>query len=279
MRAFDPDTASIKLVKPSKLLDPGCSLFIPKNIHQAETSENRHGPTPLWLVQQLRQSVLFQNKDFIAINKPSQLSVQGGRNVKYSIDSATSHAFGSAEIRLVHRLDKEVTGVLLLARDADAAAWLSAEMKNGHIRKQYWAILSQRVRPLSGTVKTQIQDAKKEWRSAVTKYSVLHESDSSLTWLQLEPLSGRKHQLRIHCSQALHAPILGDTKYGGRPLSHLPDKKGSSPIFLHCRSVCLEDRQNGGRVHIVAEPSKGWTDLLGKQGWEIPPGAGGRDSL
>jgi len=178
----------------------------------------------------LRASVLFRDDAVIAIDKPAGLAVQGGSGQHRYLDAMLDGLrFGSDERpRLVHRLDKDTGGVLLLARTAAAARKLTAAFKGKSTRKVYWALVAgvpQEPRglidlPLSkvGAAGGEKMAGAADGKSAQTLYRVVQTrkiAGAAVSWLVLMPLTGRTHQLRAHCA-LLGAPILYDGKYGGR---------------------------------------------------------------
>jgi 23S rRNA pseudouridine955/2504/2580 synthase len=159
---------------------------------------------------------------------------------------------------LVHRLDRDTSGVLLLGRTPVAAAALAAAFKRKTARKLYWALVAG-TPPDSGTIdvplaKVRTRDGERvvpapDGKRAVTRFRVVERSGRRLAWLALEPLTGRTHQLRVHCAH-LGAPIVGDAKYGGRDA--FPDLEGlGKGLHLHARALVMP-HPDGGRIEAVA---------------------------
>ncbi len=216
----------------------------------------------------LTKAVLYQDSDLIVINKPYGLAVQGGTGTVKHLDDWLDVLQGdqSERPRLVHRLDKDTSGVLLLARHRQAAQWLTQAFKEQSIKKTYWAIVVGVPAAAKGMIDASI--AKRAGRAgekmaiggegaktAQTRYRVLqvHEAQEEgaerLAWLELSPLTGRTHQLRVHCAH-LGTPILGDGKYGGAS-SH-PEIFGKrSLLHLHAREITVP-YPNGERKKFVA---------------------------
>ena len=181
-------------------------------------------------LEALRASVLFRDQAVIAIDKPAGLAVQGGSGQHRHLDAMLDGLrFGSAERpRLVHRLDKDTGGVLLLARTAAAARKLTAAFKGKSARKLYWALVAGAPPEPRGRIDLALAKAGAAGREkigagadgkpALTLYQVVQTrkvAGAAVSWLVLMPLTGRTHQLRAHCA-VLGAPILCDGKYGGR---------------------------------------------------------------
>lgn len=174
----------------------------------------------------LRARVIYQDDAVLVLDKPAGLAVQGGSKLRRNLDDMLDALqFDAVERpRLVHRLDKDTSGVLVLARTAGAAAFLTKAFRTGDIRKIYWAIVVGAPKPVQGTIDLplakkpvggheRMTPSRDTGKAARTDYRVV-DTARKLTWLALEPWTGRTHQLRAHCA-ALGTPILGDGKYGG----------------------------------------------------------------
>jgi len=195
-------------------------------------------------------SIVYQDNEIIAINKPYGIAVQGGSGIVNHIDSVLDElSFGMPERpRLVHRLDKNTTGILLLGRTAKSASELSLAFRQNNIKKIYWAIVvgcpdtiegqvdaPLRKFNLSGEEKTHVDT--ENGKPALTLYKVIASASNKVSWLDLRPQSGRTHQIRAHCS-FIGTPILGDRKYGSKTffISDLPD---SRKLHLFSRGIKL----------------------------------------
>jgi len=210
----------------------------------------------------LRRAVLYRDDDMLAINKPAGLAVQGGTGTRRHLDAMLDALrFDAAERpRLVHRLDKDTSGVLLLARHARAAADLAEAFRHKDVRKLYWAVVVGVPKPAQGRIDLplgkrpgrageRVTADPEEGKRAVTLYRVVDHAGKQASWLALMPLTGRTHQLRAHCA-AIGTPILGDGKYGGAA-AFLPGKALPRQLHLHARTVELP-RPNGRVIRIVA---------------------------
>jgi len=202
------------------------------------------------LVKTLQESVLFKDKDVLVINKPAGLAVQGGSGVSQHVDGALDALTFEAKERprLVHRLDKDTAGVLVLARSAKAAAELTKAFRHRETEKIYWAIVIGSPDVPDGQVEAAMaktDSAKGErvhidpedGKRAITDFRLISSAAGKVSWLELKPLTGRTHQLRVHC-EAMGTPILGDGKYGGRTafLADLPEAKA---LHLFAREIRL----------------------------------------
>ena len=145
----------------------------------------------------------------------------------------------------MHRLDRDTGGVLLVARHASAAAALARSFRRREVRKTYWALVAGVPRPRSGIVdrplaRTSGRDGRERMavrdgtgKSAVTGYRVLQAAGRRVAWLELDPRTGRTHQLRVHCAE-MGTPILGDRKYGS---GGLPGLARDRALHLHARAI------------------------------------------
>ncbi|MBM3506474.1 MAG: RluA family pseudouridine synthase [Alphaproteobacteria bacterium] len=203
--------------------------------------------------------VLYRDEDVIALNKPSGLAVQGGTGTAKHIDGMLDALrFGAdARPRLVHRLDRDTSGVLLLARTARAAAFLAKAFQGRNVRKTYWALTRGVPSPRAGTIDVPLAKAEgpmggermeesEEGDRAVTDYRVVEDLVRA-AWVELMPLTGRTHQLRAHMA-AIGTPIVGDRKYGGSE-AVLP---GIAPkLHLHAAALALR-LPSGKQWHVTA---------------------------
>lgn len=210
--------------------------------------------------------VLYQDDDVVVINKPAGLAVQGGTGVGRPLDAMLDGlAYNGERPRLVHRLDKDTAGVLVLARSAAAAASLASAFRTGSVRKLYWAMvvgapaadagridapLGKRAASGGGGERV-VVDADAGAR-AITAYRVRERVGRRAAWLELEPHTGRTHQLRVHCL-ALGTPILGDGKYGGRS-AFLAETGSSARLHLHARAISFAHPAGGVRRVVAPLP-------------------------
>lgn len=238
----------------------------------------------------LQDAVIYRDDQLIILNKPPGLPVQGGPGITRHLDGLLDALrFGADRPRLVHRLDRDTSGVLVLARTAGVAAKLAASFRGRSVEKTYWAVVAGRPVPVEGRIDLPLRRAggprgehtvpaergDKAGTYAITDYRTLDNAAQKLAWLELQPLTGRTHQLRVHCV-AIGAPILGDTKY------HEPDQNDagsalvsglSAKLHLHARSLLLP-HPNGGTLLVEAElpPHMRQTfDTLGFQTLPVHP--------
>ena len=218
----------------------------------------------------LQRLVIHRDDHLLVLNKPHGMPVQGGPGITHHLDALLDALrFGSTDRpRLVHRLDRDTSGVLLLARTPGTAAKLAASFRTRAVEKTYWAIVAGRPVPPQGRIdlalrriggargeRTEVAERDdKEAARAITDYRTLDHAGQKLAWLELSPLTGRTHQLRVHCV-AIGAPILGDVKYAR------PDQNNafaatvtglSSELHLHARALHLP-HPAGGTLLVEAD--------------------------
>jgi 23S rRNA pseudouridine955/2504/2580 synthase len=213
------------------------------------------------LIEELRRRILHRDKDALIIDKPAGLAVQGGTATEQHLDRLLDGLrFEAPERpRLVHRLDRDTSGVLVLARSAAAATWLAAAFRRKETRKIYWAATVGVPKLAEGRIDLALSKQgsghgervhpDEEGQRAVTHYRMVEHAGRQVAWLALMPITGRTHQLRAHC-MAMGTPILGDGKYGGRG-AFLAGVDLPRQLHLHARGIRLA-RPGGGILQAAA---------------------------
>lgn len=250
--------------KASDRVSPGQSVRVPP----LPEAQPRAAPGALSRADEdfVRGLVLHKDNDVIVLNKPAGLAVQGGTNTLRHLDGLLDGLKFDAEKKpkLVHRLDRDTSGCLVLARHPRAAAFLGEAFRDRDTDKIYWAVVIGSPRPKVGELRSWMRkapgpvDADREMMQralqsddgavhAVTQYAVLSEAAQSAAWVALRPVTGRTHQLRFHMAEFGHA-IAGDPKYRcDRPTPGGLER----PLQLHARALRLP-HPSGGELKVIA---------------------------
>ena len=236
-------------VKASDRVSPGQSVRIPP-LPDAPT---RRDPDAISEKDEayVRSLVIHRDDDVIVLNKPHGLAVQGGAKTTRHLDLLMDGLKFDAEKKpkLVHRLDRDTSGCLVLARHPRAAAFLAEAFRDRDTDKIYWAIVIGAPRPKVGELRSWIRKAPGP-RDADREMMVRATAGQSAAWVALRPVTGRTHQLRFHMAELGHA-IVGDPKYKcDRP--SLNDLGGS--LLLHARAIRMP-HPSGGELKVVAKLS------------------------
>jgi len=251
--------------KANARLEPGAEIRVPP---LGEAPPAAPGPKEKALgdadIAFIRSLVLYRDDDVIALDKPPGLAVQGGTGTHRHIDGMLEGLRFDAEEtpRLVHRLDRDTSGVLLLGRSRAAAAALGKVFRGREARKIYWAIVVGVPDPRQGRIDLAIAKLpgragekmavdRETGQRAITDFRVLESAGHRLAWVALWPQTGRTHQLRVHCA-AIGCPILGDGKYGGQD-AFIAGQGLSRKLHLHARELTIP-HPTTGKPLIVRAP-------------------------
>ncbi|MEQ1540797.1 MAG: RluA family pseudouridine synthase [Novosphingobium sp.] len=228
--------------------------------------------------------VITKSAAALVLNKPPGLATQGGSGTYAHVDGLLDAYAGDSEPRprLVHRLDKDTSGVLLIARTPGSAAYFSKHFSGRSARKIYWALvvgvpdiedglieLPLGKQPGTGGEKMMV-DKSGEGQSARTRYRVLDRAGNSAAWVELQPLTGRTHQLRVHMAAIGH-PIVGDGKYGG-PDAFLSGSI-SRKMHLHARRLLIDQPGSAPRLDVIAELPDHFAASMAQLGFDQADGA------
>ena len=249
-------------------LQDGDTVRIPPVTRSAEPDKPS---LPKRQVEAFDDWVLYESAELLAVNKPSGLAVHGGSGLSFGlIELARKARPDCRSLELVHRLDRDTSGVILLAKKRSALKVMHDSLRNRTAHKTYWALVSGRwpqrkeqvKLPLSrDTLKSGERIANVDHENgkfSLTKYSVLGRLEGA-TWVAAEPVTGRTHQIRVHC-QAAGYPILGDPKYGRSEDNQHWKGQGLSRMFLHAAKLDVPWQE--GRLVIEAPLESQLTQLL-----------------
>jgi 23S rRNA pseudouridine955/2504/2580 synthase len=212
----------------------------------------------------LRDLILHEDADVLVINKPHGLAVQGGSGTDRHVDGMLAALAGpdGEKPRLVHRLDRDTSGVLVLAKTRKAASDLGAIFRTRSARKIYWALVRGIPSPKQGRISLFLskqmgpdgervrimRHGDEDAVHSVTYYSLVERAGNAVAWLSMKPVTGRTHQLRAHAAHIGH-PIIGDPKYG-EGLEGLPEGLPRK-LHLHARRLTLP-HPRGGILDVTA---------------------------
>jgi tRNA pseudouridine32 synthase/23S rRNA pseudouridine746 synthase len=226
--------------------------------------------------EEMVSRLLYRDGLMLVIDKPAGLAVHPGPPSTDKGKECLQHYFGALRFglprppALAHRLDRDTSGCLVLGRHRKALAQLGKLFKTGAIDKVYWAVVEGSPEADEGTIDLPLGrlDATRGWwmkhdpsgQPAMTKWRVMGRG-KNCTWLTLEPLTGRTHQLRVHCAE-MGWPIVGDAIYGNAP------RTGGPILHLHAREIAVPLYKNRDPIRVVAPVPEHIHERLAACGWE-----------
>jgi 23S rRNA pseudouridine955/2504/2580 synthase len=254
-----------KRAKPKDRLEAGQTVRIPPlRLDQPKPVSPRH-EADAKTRDFLKSITLYEDADVLVLNKPMGLAVQGGSGTVRHLDGMLGvlrDAQGQRP-RLVHRLDKDTAGCLLVAKTRFAAAALAKTFRSRSARKIYWALVAGVPRPTQGRISTFLAKEEREEESmmriaqhgekgamhAITYYAVVETAARQLAWISLKPVTGRTHQLRAHMAHVSH-PIVGDPKYFVKENWEFPGGV-QNRLHLFARRIAVP-HPRGGVIDVTA---------------------------
>ena len=274
-----------KRIAPGDRIEAGQVLRVPplEALPAAPTTKPKKQRPPLSAEDQqfIESLVIYRDRAAIVIDKPPGLATQGGTKTDRHVDGLLDGLQFDAENRpkLVHRLDKDTSGALLLARSSNAAAHFAKAFSSRTARKLYWALivgvpsiedgmieLPIGKQPGTGGEKMYVDE--KEGSPARTRYRVVERAGNAAAWVELQPFTGRTHQLRVHMAAIGH-PIVGDGKYGGQDA--FVSGGVSRKLHLHARRLRI-DHPDGSKLDVTVDPPKHFLESIAHLGFDLSRG-------
>ncbi len=257
-------------IKPGFKLTAGDQVRIPPvTLANANTVH-----LPASAVQQVESAIVFQDEHWIVINKPDGLAVHAGTGVKFGVIDLVQQLFDDKSISLVHRLDRETSGCLVLAKNRLVAVHFQQALRDGKVSKRYRAILTGEVTDgfteRAPLVKNQPQAGDrmvvvdhKLGKPALSRFEPVQPGKQcSLVNVEIE--TGRTHQIRVHAAHRQH-PVLGDPRYGDKHLNKLLSGSGEKRMYLHAAEIAFPVFSNNNQeseCRFEAEMPQSWQQTL-----------------
>lgn len=260
-------------IKPEYKLQAGDIVRVPP-LRLAERDE----PAPLaqGLLDRLEASIVFEDKALIVINKPAGIAVHGGSGLNFGVIEAFRQLRpDSKELELVHRLDRDTSGLLMIAKKRSMLRHLHAELRGDGVDKRYmalvrghWATAKKQVNAplLKNTLRSgeRMVEVNDEGKEALTIFRVLRRFGEFATLIEAKPVTGRTHQIRVHALHAGHA-IAGDSKYGDEDFTREIRDAGGKRLFLHAYALRVP-LPDGGELQLEAPVDEMWARTLERLG-------------
>ncbi len=258
-------------IKPEYKLQAGDLVRVPP-LRLAERDE----PAPLaqGLLERLEAAIVYEDKALIVLNKPAGIAVHGGSGLSYGVIEALRQLRpDTKELELVHRLDRDTSGLLMVAKKRSMLRHLHQELRGDGVDKRYMALVRGRWETgkkqvsaplLKNTLRSgeRMVEVTDEGKEALTLFRVLRRFGDFATLVEARPVTGRTHQIRVHARHAGHA-IAGDSKYGDEDFSREIRELGGKRLFLHAYGLKVP-LPGGGELDLEAPVDEVWSQTLGK---------------
>ena len=256
-------------IKPEYKLQAGDLVRVPP-LRLAERDE----PVPLAqnLLERLEASIIYEDKALIVLNKPAGIAVHGGSGLSYGVIEALRQLRPDAkELELVHRLDRDTSGLLMVAKKRSMLRHLHQALRGDGVDKRYMALVrgrweSGRKQVSAPLLKNTLRSGERmvevtdEGKEALTLFKVLRRFGDFATLVEARPITGRTHQIRVHALHAGHA-IAGDSKYGDEDFTRELRELGGKRLFLHAYELKVP-LPEGGVLSLEAPVDEVWSQTL-----------------
>lgn len=256
-------------IKPDYRLQAGDQIRVPP-LRLSEPDE----PAPLarGLLERLEDSIVHEDKTLIVINKPAGIAVHGGSGLSGGVIEVFRQLRPDArDIELVHRLDRDTSGLLMIAKKRSMLRFLHEQLRGDGVDKRYhalvrghWPAAKKKINAplLKNTLRSgeRMVEVNDEGKEALTEFRVLRRYGEFATLVEARPVTGRTHQIRVHARHAGHA-IAGDPKYGDEAFSQEIRDLGGKRLFLHSASLVIP-LPEGGQLRLEASVDSAWSQTL-----------------
>jgi len=263
-----------KRCKPECRLQSGDEVFLPLSLRQPEEQENNSLPVSLLRATELLP-MLFEDEWLLAVNKTAGMVVHGGSGHDAGMIEALKELRGLPELRLAHRLDRDTSGVLLMAKNLEALRQLTESFRERDMQKTYFALVAGHPFAHAGRITSKLAKGvvrggermvvdSEEGKESVSDYQVMIEyrkNGFDYAMVALKPYSGRTHQLRVQLQNEGH-PILGDNKYAGKDQLATYKSLGGRGLMLHAWRLRFNHPISGVPIELKAPWPDNWEPLL-----------------
>jgi 23S rRNA pseudouridine955/2504/2580 synthase len=245
--------------KPERRLEEGDVVRLPP-VRMAPDERPRQVPAPLRAA--VRAAIVYEDERILALDKPAGLAAHGGSGLAFGVIETLRADRPGAELELVHRLDRDTSGVLVVAKDRGSLRILHALLRDGAVSKRYLALVSGRWtlgrKRIDAPLKTNLKQGgervvkvHEEGKEAASTFKPVRGFGSRATLVEVEIHTGRTHQIRVHAAYAGH-PVAGDEKYGDREFNARMKAAGLRRMFLHAQEMAFTWPDTGSKCRIVA---------------------------
>ncbi|AHY42409.1 23S rRNA pseudouridine(955/2504/2580) synthase RluC [Stutzerimonas decontaminans] len=260
-------------IKPEYRLQAGDLVRVPP-LRLAERDE----PEPLaqGLLERLEKAIVYEDKALIVLNKPAGIAVHGGSGLSYGVIEALRQLRPDAkELELVHRLDRDTSGLLMVAKKRSMLRHLHQALRGDGVDKRYMALVRGRWETskkqvnaplLKNTLRSgeRMVEVTEDGKEALTLFRVLRRFGEFATLVEAKPVTGRTHQIRVHARHAGHS-IAGDSKYGDEEFTREIRELGGKRLFLHAYALKVP-LPDGGELSFEAPVDEMWARTLERLG-------------
>ncbi|BAU73580.1 Ribosomal large subunit pseudouridine synthase C [Metapseudomonas furukawaii] len=260
-------------IKPEYKLQAGDIVRVPP-LRLAEPNEP--APVAQGLLERLEAAIVYEDKALIVLNKPAGIAVHGGSGLSFGVIEAFRQLRPDAkDLELVHRLDRDTSGLLMIAKKRSMLRHLHAALRGDGVDKRYLALVrgswpTSKKKVSAPLLKNNLRSGERmvevnpEGKEALTEFRVVRRFGEFATLVEASPITGRTHQIRVHAKHAGHS-IAGDPKYGDEDFTREIRELGGKRLFLHAHSLVIS-LPEGGELKVEAPVDEMWQATLERLG-------------